>query len=188
MYFEALGSAGRAEELYKKELEQDPHNATVLKRMIAVKKSTGDLSGAAESLKNYLVSHLVDLAGWEELTELYLQLQMYQQAAFCIEELLLQQPANVAHHLLYADTLYTMGGAQNWKAARTSYSGGCLVQARACLQLCIGTLYNSCCRTSLWLFFVSLVSQAVEGRTGDHQMNGCRTFCRVLSDNARVIQ
>lgn len=40
---------------------------------IAVKKSTGDLSGAAESLKNYLVSHLVDLAGWEELTELYLQ-------------------------------------------------------------------------------------------------------------------
>lgn len=50
--------------------------------------------------------------------------QMYQQAAFCLEELLLHQPAEVARHLLLADTLYTAGGAANWRAARAYYSGG----------------------------------------------------------------
>jgi hypothetical protein len=53
-----------------------------------------------------------------------LQVQMHQQAAFCLEELILHQPANVAHHLLLADTLYTLGGAQNWRTARSYYSGG----------------------------------------------------------------
>jgi hypothetical protein len=48
---------------------------------------------------------------------------MYQQAAFCLEELLLHQPAEVARHLLLADTLYTAGGAANWRAARAYYSG-----------------------------------------------------------------
>lgn len=49
--------------------------------------------------------------------------QMYQQAAFCLEELLLHQPADAARHLLYADTLYTLGGAHNWRTARAYYSG-----------------------------------------------------------------
>ena len=50
--------------------------------------------------------------------------QAYQQAAFCLEELLLHQPADAGRHLLYADTLYTLGGAHNWRTARTYYSGG----------------------------------------------------------------
>ena len=50
---------------------------------------------------------------------------MYQQAAFCLEELLLHQPTDVGRHLLLADALYTMGGAHNWRAARTQYSGNC---------------------------------------------------------------
>lgn len=50
-------------------------------------------------------------------------LQMFHQAAFCLEELVLHQPADPARHLLYADTLYTIGGANNWRTARTYYSG-----------------------------------------------------------------
>ena len=49
---------------------------------------------------------------------------MYQQAAFCLEEVILHQPTNIAAHLLYADTLYTLGGPQNWRTARSYYSGG----------------------------------------------------------------
>ena len=49
--------------------------------------------------------------------------QMHQQAAFCLEEVLLHQPAEVGRHLLYADTLYTLGGAANWRTARAYYSG-----------------------------------------------------------------
>jgi tetratricopeptide (TPR) repeat protein len=34
LYFEALGSFQEAEELYKKELEKDPANGLMLKRMV----------------------------------------------------------------------------------------------------------------------------------------------------------
>ena len=52
---------------------------------------------------------------------------MHQQAAFCLEEVLLHQPAEVGRHLLYADTLYTLGGAANWRTARAYYSGAVCV-------------------------------------------------------------
>lgn len=124
MYFELLGSFVEAEQLYQKELENDPTNAMVLKRMVAVKRGQGDLAGAAELLKGYLGGQgATDWLAWEEAADVYLQSQMFQQAAFCLEELLLHQPADPARHLLYADTLYTLGGANNWRTARTYYSG-----------------------------------------------------------------
>ncbi|GAB4815904.1 hypothetical protein N2152v2_002950 [Parachlorella kessleri] len=123
IYFEALGKWSDAEKLYKKELEKDAQNALMLKRLAAVKKGQGDVQGAAEQLKTYLTTQSTDLLAWEELADLYLQAQMYQQAAFCLEELLLHQPSNPAHHLLLADTLYTLGGPQNWRTARSYYSG-----------------------------------------------------------------
>jgi hypothetical protein len=51
-----------------------------------------------------------------------LQGHMYQQAAFCYEELLLHQPSDVRLHLLYADTLYTLGGGSNLRTARSHYA------------------------------------------------------------------
>ena len=39
-----------------------------------------------------------------------LQASQYQQAAFCLEEALLHEPGRLGLHLLYADTLYTIGG------------------------------------------------------------------------------
>ncbi|EFN53747.1 hypothetical protein CHLNCDRAFT_136338 [Chlorella variabilis] len=123
MYFEMMGTPGEAEELYKKELEKDPANAIILKRMVGLRRGQGDLAGAAELLKQYLAVHTTDWVAWEEAADLYLHLQMYQQAAFCLEELLLHQPTDVGRHLLLADALYTMGGAHNWRAARTQYSG-----------------------------------------------------------------
>ncbi|KAL4420359.1 hypothetical protein ABPG77_006166 [Micractinium sp. CCAP 211/92] len=124
MYFELLGSFVEAEQLYQKELENDPTNAMVLKRMAAVKRGQGDLAGAAELLRSYLGGQgATDWLAWEEAADLYLQQQMFHQAAFCLEELVLHQPADPARHLLYADTLYTIGGANNWRTARTYYSG-----------------------------------------------------------------
>lgn len=39
------------------------------------------------------------------------QASQYQQAAFCLEEALLHEPGRMGLHLLYADTLYTIGGS-----------------------------------------------------------------------------
>ena len=52
--------------------------------------------------------------------------QMYQQAAFCLEELLLHQPGDAGRHLALADCLYTQGGAERWRAALAYYSGACM--------------------------------------------------------------
>jgi hypothetical protein len=38
------------------------------------------------------------------------QASQYQQAAFCLEEALLREPGRIGLHLLYADTLYCIGG------------------------------------------------------------------------------
>jgi hypothetical protein len=47
---------------------------------------------------------------------------MYPQAASCYEEVLLHQPASIATHVQYADILYTMGGASNYRNARSYYA------------------------------------------------------------------
>ncbi len=52
------------------------------------------------------------------------QAQLYQQAVFCLEEVLLHQPIALGTYLLLADTLCTLGGTPNLLTARTHYSGG----------------------------------------------------------------
>lgn len=58
MYFELLGSPVEAEQLYAKELEADPSNPYILKRMVALKRGQGDAAGAAEALKTYLATQV----------------------------------------------------------------------------------------------------------------------------------
>ena len=41
---------------------------------------------------------------------IHLQACQHQQAAFCLEEALLREPGRIGLHLLYADTLYCIGG------------------------------------------------------------------------------
>ena len=50
---------------------------------------------------------------------LWCQVSAFQQAAFCYEELLMHEPAKMAHHLLYAECQYSL---HSWRTARTYYS------------------------------------------------------------------
>jgi tetratricopeptide (TPR) repeat protein len=104
VYFELMNSPAEARSLYEKELDKDPNNPLMLKRMVGLKRGQGDLAGAAELLKQYLSAQgSQDWQAWEEAADLYLQLQMYQQAAFCIEELLLHAPADAARCACHID-------------------------------------------------------------------------------------
>ncbi|KAJ4821853.1 hypothetical protein Tsubulata_033275 [Turnera subulata] len=47
---------------------------------------------------------------------------MYKQAAFCYEEVILSQPMVPLYHLAYADVLYTLGGLENLQTAKKYYS------------------------------------------------------------------
>ncbi|KAL0927579.1 hypothetical protein M5K25_001763 [Dendrobium thyrsiflorum] len=94
----------------------------ILKRKVAIAKAQGNLAAAVEYLNNYLETFMADHDAWRELAELYISIQMYKQAAFCYEELILSQPTIPLYHLAYADVLYTMGGLENLQAAKKYYA------------------------------------------------------------------
>ena len=49
----------------------------------------------------------MDQDAWNELCDLYLSEQEYAKAAFCMEELILQNPHNHLFHLRFAEIKYT---------------------------------------------------------------------------------
>lgn len=56
---------------------------------------------------------MIDQDAWNELCDLYLLEQEYPKAAFCMEELILQNPHNHLFHLRFAEIKYTQVST-NW--------------------------------------------------------------------------
>ena len=63
---------------------------------------------AITALLGYLDTFSQDLEGWAQLSQLYEQEFLYGPAAFCMEEIILNDPFNYTHHLRLAEILYTM--------------------------------------------------------------------------------
>jgi len=122
LLFEAKGSWEEAEKAYSSLLEDNPLDQAIHKRRVAMAKAQGNMSGAIEWLNKYLEIFMADHDAWRELAEIYSSLQMYKQAAFCYEELILSQPMVPHYHLAYADVLYTLGGLENVQTAKKYYA------------------------------------------------------------------
>ncbi|KMZ57720.1 Tetratricopeptide repeat protein [Zostera marina] len=122
MLLEATGSWEAAEKAYDRLLEDNPLDQVLLKRKASLAKSQGNTSASVEILNKYLEIFMADYDAWRELAELYVSQQMYKQAAFCYEELILCQPTVPLHHLAYAEVLYTMGGLENLQTAKKYYA------------------------------------------------------------------
>uniref|UniRef100_J3L990 ER membrane protein complex subunit 2 n=1 Tax=Oryza brachyantha TaxID=4533 RepID=J3L990_ORYBR len=122
LLFEAKGEWADAERAYALILENNPFDQIVHKRKIAIAKAQGDMALAVEYLNKYLELFMADHDAWRELAETYVALQMYKQALFCYEELILAQPTVPLYHLAYAEVLYTMGGLENLQTARKYYA------------------------------------------------------------------
>ncbi|EFJ50259.1 hypothetical protein VOLCADRAFT_73964 [Volvox carteri f. nagariensis] len=140
MYYEAVGDYTHAEGIYRDLLGQDPANEMILKRMVALERSRGNVNAAIEALRKYLDTFANDKEGWEELAELYLEVQNYRQAAFCYEELLMHVPGNSSYYVRYADILYTTGGPTNYKTARSYYAKAIELTAGGSLRALFGVL------------------------------------------------
>lgn len=63
-----------------------------------------------------------DQEAWQELCDMYLSEQEYNEAAFCMEELILHNPHNHLMHQRYAEIRYTQGGYGNMEIARTYFA------------------------------------------------------------------
>ncbi|KAL2345776.1 hypothetical protein Fmac_007061 [Flemingia macrophylla] len=122
MLLEAKGSWELAEKAYTSLLEDNPLDQIIHKRRVAMAKAQGNISVAIEWLNKYLETFMADHDAWRELAEIYVSLQMYKQAAFCYEELILSQPTVPLYHLAYADVLYTLGGLENLQTAKKYYA------------------------------------------------------------------
>lgn len=120
LHFECTKDFTKAEEIYKRELTQNPTNIAVLRRMVALKEGQGDVSGALAVLKEHLDVHCTDVIAWEHAASLYVRTGAYSQAIFCLEEVLLHQPGSANALLLMAEVQYAAG---NYEIARGYYSG-----------------------------------------------------------------
>ncbi|CAI5989048.1 unnamed protein product [Closterium sp. NIES-64] len=146
MWLEAKGWWDQADKVYSDLLESNPQDQQVLKRQVAVLKGKGNTVGAISALKKYLETYMADYEAWKELGDLYISLHMFKQAAFCYEELLLSAPVNPIYHVTYAEILYSIGGAENYRqaishyAAATEYSGG--TNLRALYGTCMSFEYS----------------------------------------------
>ncbi|KAL4352613.1 hypothetical protein GQ457_06G019610 [Hibiscus cannabinus] len=122
MLLEAKGSWSEAEKAYSSLLEDNSLDQVIHKRRVAMAKAQGNISEAIELLNKYLEIFMADHDAWRELADIYVSLQMYKQAAFCYEELILSQPTVPLYHLAYADVLYTLGGLENLQTAKKYYA------------------------------------------------------------------
>ncbi|KAG8391019.1 hypothetical protein BUALT_Bualt01G0144500 [Buddleja alternifolia] len=109
MLLEAKGLWAEAENAYSSLLEDNQYDQVIHNRRVAMAKAQGNLSGAIEWLNKYLEVFMADQDAWRELAEIYVSLQMYKQAAFCYEELILAQPTIPLYHLAYADCASAIG-------------------------------------------------------------------------------
>ncbi|KAF2298487.1 hypothetical protein GH714_023763 [Hevea brasiliensis] len=143
MLLEAKGSWTEAEKAYLSLLEDNPLDQVIHKRRVALAKAQGNMSEAIEFINKYLEIFMADSDTWRELAEIYVSLQMYKQAAFCYEELILAQPTVPLYHLAYADVLYTLGGLENLQAAKKYYSSAIELtggkNTRALFGICLCT-------------------------------------------------
>jgi len=103
-------------------IEEDEANSAARKRKIAIYKAQGDPSKTIQELNRYLRVFMSDQEAWMELCDLYVQEQEYAKAAFCCEEVLLQNPHNHLYHQRQADIRYTWGGYDQLELAKHYYS------------------------------------------------------------------
>ncbi|KAG8228982.1 hypothetical protein J437_LFUL009540 [Ladona fulva] len=121
MKLEAMERYDEALELLDNIIRRDETNAAPRKRRVAILKARGRIPEAIKELTEYLKKFMSDQEAWQQLCDLYLMETDFARAAFCMEELLLQNPHNHLVHQRYAEIRYTQGGYENIELARAHY-------------------------------------------------------------------
>ncbi|KAI7878362.1 uncharacterized protein EV154DRAFT_486192 [Mucor mucedo] len=108
MRFEAKGQLDEAQEVYDTILQEDDTNMLASKRQIALLKARNKEQEMIDALTKYLDTYYDDHEAWLELCDVYMSKHLYDQAAYCCEEIIILQPSNHICFLKYAEILYTL--------------------------------------------------------------------------------
>ena len=142
MKYEAFGEFDKAIKIYDELEKQDPTNAAIQKRKIAIYK-VKNREQAVKHLTSYLQTFAADQDAWMELADLYIEQYEYNKAAFCVEELILSNAFNHAYHQRYAEIKYTQGGEENIKLARQYFAQAVKLSSNSNLKALYGLLLTS---------------------------------------------
>ncbi|KAL8680177.1 MAG: hypothetical protein Q9186_003589 [Xanthomendoza sp. 1 TL-2023] len=96
---------------YDSILAEDPTVTSVRKRRIALLRSLSREADATNALVELLEASPTDIESWAELCELYVSQGFYQQAEFCLEEILLSTPNAWNIHARLGEILYISAAA-----------------------------------------------------------------------------
>ncbi|KAI1290178.1 ER membrane protein complex subunit 2 [Halotydeus destructor] len=107
---------------YDELIKSDESNSIFYKRKIAILIAQRKLPEAVSELCEYLEKFMNDQEAWLELADLYIQEQEYSKAAFCYEELILNNPHNHLYHEKFAEIQYTINNADSLELARSYFS------------------------------------------------------------------
>ncbi len=153
MYLESIGKREEANTAYELGLQKiDPQNLMLIHRQVALKKGRGDLTGALDLLHTHLDIHLGDWQAWYEAGKLHIKQGSYAEAIFCLEEVLMHQPSDIATQLLLADCLYASGGQDNVQLAKKYYASvveltdGNNIKSLYGILLCTSKLHHMKCK------------------------------------------
>jgi tetratricopeptide (TPR) repeat protein len=100
---EAQGQVKEAQLIYNRILDKDPANLQIRKRLIMSLISSDSRIEAIKMLVKHVDLFMQDIESWYVLADLYLQENMYAQAAFCFEELMMMRPDSPLYALKYAE-------------------------------------------------------------------------------------
>ncbi|KAL8717023.1 MAG: hypothetical protein Q9225_005701, partial [Loekoesia sp. 1 TL-2023] len=110
LYQEAMAEDGSALlqmlHEYDEILAEDPTNTPVRKRRIALLRNLSKEGDAINALVDLLAVSPTDIESWAELADLYISQGLYQQAEFCLEEILLSTPNAWNIHARLGEMLY----------------------------------------------------------------------------------
>ena len=142
MKMEAVGNYDQALEKYEELIKEDPTNAAIRKRKIAILKNK-NRDGAIKQLTIYLQTFAADQDAWMELADLYIEQMDYNKAGFCIEELILANTFNHLYYQRYAEIKYSQGGDENLKIARQYFAQAVKLSSNTNLRALHGLLLTS---------------------------------------------
>ncbi|XP_054157019.1 ER membrane protein complex subunit 2-like [Oppia nitens] len=107
---------------YEQMIEKDESNSLLYKRQIAILLAERRIGEAIKELCDYLKKFMNDTEAWLQLSDLYVEEQEYNKAAYCVEELILANPHNHLYHERYAAIQYTINTTESLELSRTYFS------------------------------------------------------------------
>ncbi|EGC32904.1 hypothetical protein DICPUDRAFT_37554 [Dictyostelium purpureum] len=109
-------------DIYNSILEKYPADQMSYKRQVSIFKCQGNLTKAIQVLNTYLQIFMCDIEAWLELSSLHITFLSYSTALICLEEVILNAPINYIFYIKYAETLYSLGGIDNYNMAIQYYT------------------------------------------------------------------